>query len=64
MNIDPRVQDMYVMPLMSTEWHVWKAGNPKSACGLPWSVVSMAWDSQADRPKEHLCDICAVSENE
>lgn len=59
MNPDPENQDIYIKPLMSTAWHLWKAGSELSVCGLPWRVAAMAWDSTTERPAEGVCAACA-----
>lgn len=46
------------MPLMGLLWHRWRAGQRHSVCGLPWSVAAEAWDYQADKPDQDLCESC------
>jgi hypothetical protein len=56
--LDPLSQDIWFTPIMSVQGHLWRAGNPVSVCGLPWSTASQAWTADTERPKEY-CRTCS-----
>lgn len=59
MKLDPRTQDVWLLPLMSNAYHLWKAGHEQSVCGLPWSIAAQSFDAQATRPANRACVYCA-----
>jgi hypothetical protein len=59
MNFDPLTQDIYIVPIMSTAWHLWRAGSPESVCGLPWTVAQRAWNATAEKPASGICEQCS-----
>lgn len=61
--LDPLTQDIWFTPIMSVTGHLWKAGNPVSVCGLPWSMTSQAWTASTEKPKE-FCEKCAQQRSE
>lgn len=62
MSLDPTKQDIWFLPLMSNAWHLWKAGNPESVCGLPWNLAANSFDSKPEQPAERACVYCAASQ--
>lgn len=57
--MDPLTQDIYFMPLMGTEWHLWRAGNQQSVCGLSWTVAARCWDAATEKPASAVCTKCS-----
>lgn len=60
MNLNPETQDLWFLPIVSNVWHLWKAGNQQSVCGLPWSLASNSFDARLTKPDSHACLYCAA----
>jgi hypothetical protein len=58
-DLDPLTQDIYFQPLASNAWHLWRAGNPNSVCGLGWP--SMCWNVSETKPERGVCEQCSGS---
>lgn len=56
--LDPLTQDIWFLPLMGTIWHLWKAGSPRSVCGLEWEIASSSWNATRETPPADLCEQC------
>jgi hypothetical protein len=59
---NPVKESLWFFPYKARHYHLWKAGNPNSVCGLYWENAAYSFECHPEHtslPLDQLCPICA-----